>query len=98
MVTKTIGPGPTYVLKKPGLVLNAVRVFENACSCSVLCSVFISERVWVPCSGLNVFGVLDLKCCVRVRRACVVFCSVFVCLFEMLPRAKKVRSLAVSQG
>jgi len=36
--------------KEAGLQLNAVRVFENACSCLVLCSGFESERV-----GLNVF-------------------------------------------
>ena len=38
-------------MEEPGLQLNAVRVFGNACSCSVLCSVFESERV-----RLNVFG------------------------------------------
>ena len=39
-----------------GLCLNGVRVFENACLCSVFCSAFESERVRTPCSGLNVFG------------------------------------------
>ena len=37
-----------------GLELNAVRVFENACSCSVFCSVFEPERV-----RLNVFGLSE---------------------------------------
>ena len=48
-----------------GLHLNVVRLFENACSCSVFCSVFASEHVWASCSALNVFGFLRWGCFVR---------------------------------
>ena len=40
--------------ERTGLHLNIVRLFENACSCSVFCSVFESERV-----RLNVFGLSE---------------------------------------
>ncbi len=60
-----------------GLYLNGVRVFVNACSCSVLCSVFKPERVRDPCSGLNVFGHLGPICCVRCSGLHVVLCSMF---------------------
>ena len=48
----------------PGLQLNAVRVFENACSSSVLCSVFESERVRLNVFGSpeRLFGLLSLVC------------------------------------
>ena len=44
----------TFYTKHAGLELNAVRVFENACSCSVFCSAFEPERV-----RLNVFGLSE---------------------------------------
>ena len=61
-----------------GLIVNAVRLFVNACSCSVFGSVFDVERVRCPCSGLNVFAVLHQNCCVRCSASGVVLCSVFV--------------------
>ena len=57
--------------------MNTVRVFKNACSGSVFCSVFDSERVRDACSGLNVFGVLGHICCVRCSGSSAMFCSVF---------------------
>ena len=57
--------------------MNAVRLFVNACSCSVFGSVFDVERVRCPCSGLNVFAVLHQNCCVRCSASGVVLCSVF---------------------
>ena len=80
------------LLSTTGLQVNAVRVFENACSGSVLCSMFDSERVREQCSALNVFGFLggnvvfsvwlSVLCCVRCRvvmRFDVLWCGV-VCV------------------
>jgi hypothetical protein len=76
------GPRPLvpHNMLLPGLPLNAARVFKSTCSCLVVCSVLVSECVLVACSGLDVFGVLGLGCCVRFLNACVVFHSVFICL------------------
>ena len=55
---------------------NAVRVFDHMCSCSILCSVFDSERVHVACSVWDVFDVSDWELCSWSACICCVLFSV----------------------